>query len=336
MSLKQFWYIACRSKELQKKPLKISILSVDFALFRDELQAPVAILDRCLHRNAQLSQGWVKEGCLSCPYHGWVYQKDGQVIDIPAHKSKGHSRQQTFPVKEQEGYIYVWLGDTPPTADEKPFAIPKWGIKGYHHLSLTNLFENTVTNCCENFLDIPHTVFVHPGIFRVKRNQKILARVVREQGRVSASYSNETDNLGFFSKFLNPKAKEILHHDHFYMPNVTCVEYFVEPRRHFFITSQSIPIASRQTLVYTDLTYNYGMMSRLAAPLIRSQAQKIISQDQVILKNQNTNLVKYGEAFQNSPSDQLHIYLESIRRALERGEDPKAMPRKEKEIEFWV
>jgi phenylpropionate dioxygenase-like ring-hydroxylating dioxygenase large terminal subunit len=340
MSLYAAWYIACQSKDLgTKEPLPVRLLDLRLAVFRDSEGRTMALEDRCLHRNAQLSKGKVCQGQVVCPYHGWAYDGEGKVQDIPAtcpsKKSLGDRRLRSFLTCEQEGYIYIYL-DGQQTPANKPFSIPQYGAPGYHHIRLINEFENTVTNCVENFVDIPHTVFVHPGIFRVRKNQRFTARVVRDQAGVHVDYQNERANLGIFSRFLNPSQKEIIHRDHFYTPNITSVEYDMGPKRHFFITSQSIPIAERKTLVYTDLTFNYGLWNRLAAPLVRRSAQIIIDQDKVVLAQQNENLIVYGEQFQNTSSDLIHVYIESIRHALERGEDPRLLPPKEKEIEFWI
>ena len=340
MSTKNFWYIACLADDLRPgKTRPVEILGMHLALFRDQSGEPVALEDRCLHRNAQLSKGRVCNGQLVCPYHGWAYNGSGQVTDIPAtcpSKSAAKGRQlQSYPTQERDGYIYVFLGTEAPQ-DKEPFSIPKLNQPGFHHIRLINLFDNTVTNCVENFVDIPHTVFVHPGIFRVRRNQRFTAKVVRDRGNVHVYYQNETSNLGFFSWFLNPSKREIIHSDHFFAPNITSVEYYMGPHRHFFITSQSIPVAAGKTLVYTDLTYDYGIWNRLAAPFVALQGQKIIDQDKVILKNQYDNILRSGEAFQNTSSDLIHVYIESIRHALDAGKDPSLLEYREKEIEFWV
>lgn len=337
-SLRSFWYIACQSKDLGNKPKAISILGKHLALFRGSENKVVAIEDRCLHRNAKLSEGRVKDGCIVCPYHGWSFDSTGEVKDIPSEGGclKKKRKQKTMPVIEQQDYIYVWLGDEEPTKEQKPFDIPHYSTPGFHKIKLINYFESSVTNCVENFIDIPHTVFVHPGIFRVRKDQKIVAVMKRDKGSVEITYSNETDNLGFFSRFINPESKEIVHFDRFHMPNITCVEYYVSKNRHFIITSQSVPIGDNETMVYTDLTYNYGVWNKVASPLIRQQAQQIIAQDQVILKNQKDNIARFGESFQNSPADTIHVLVESIRHCLEKGKDPLVLSTKSKEIEFWI
>ena len=99
-----------------------------------------------------------------------------------------------------------------------------------------------MTSCVENFIDVPHTVFVHPGIFRV----------ARDGGRVEVTFLGETENLGWFRRFLNPRGGVIEHVDRFFAPNLTSVEYRFGPRRHLFITSQSVPVTPDRTRVATD------------------------------------------------------------------------------------
>ena len=67
------------------------------------------------------------------------------------------------------------------------------------------------------------------------------------------------------------------------MPNVTCVEYSFGLRRRFAITSQAVPIAQDDTLVYTDLTYDYGPWTRLVRWPLGWLARRIIAQDQAVL-----------------------------------------------------
>jgi len=170
----------------------------------------------------------------------------------------------------------------------------------------------------------------------VPKNERFEATVKREGGSVFVEYRNERANLGYFSKFLNPGGHEIKHTDAFHMPNVTSVRYEAGRSRTFVITSQSIPVTDAETLVFTDLTYDYGIWNRIARPLIRQQAQKIIDQDIVILANQMRTIQKYGAKFMNSEADVIHVLIESIRKELEEGRDPRRLPEKNHAIEFWV
>lgn len=338
MRREDFWYIVAESHELpHSKPIARSILGEWLAIFRGADGKPVALQDKCLHRTAQLSRGKVKEGTLQCPYHGWTYDHQGTVVSIPSmgptHKP-GSKCARAYEVIEQEGYIYVRLASDLP--EIKPFAMPCYKSPGYTTIRLQNLFKNNVTNCAENFVDIPHTTFVHPKIFRDAKHEKFGALIERENGRVKVTYKNEKKNFGWFSWFLNPGGEEIGHTDEYFVPNVTSVHYRFGGKNHFIITSQSIPVNEEETLVYTDLTYNYGVWTKISRPLVRWQAQTIIDQDVEILNNQMKTIKKYGGAFQNSPADIIHTWIESIQNELAEGRDPRLLPRKETEIEFWV
>lgn len=337
MDLKSFWYVAASSKELKPgRVLGIRILDQRIALFRDDRGRAVALEDRCLHRCASLSRGQVIQGRLRCGYHGWEYAEDGSVVAIPSsgQPGSGNLKARSFETSEIDDYVYVRLDHQ--SSETEPFRIPFYHARGWASIRLHNRFSNNVTNCAENFVDIPHTVFVHPGIFRNRRRERLTASVERKGGSVVVEYYNERANLGIFSWFLNPDGREIRHTDTFHMPNVTCVDYRFSETRRFIITSQSVPVTEEETRVYTDLTYNYGIWNRLAKPVIRKQAQIIIEQDMRVLDDQMRNIKRYGSRFCNTEADVIHVFIESIRKELERGGDPRLLPDRTAEIEFRV
>jgi phenylpropionate dioxygenase-like ring-hydroxylating dioxygenase large terminal subunit len=335
-----FWYIVALSDELRPGTvLARQVLGEWLAVFRGPDGQPIVLQDRCMHRSGRLSKGTVVNGCLRCPYHGWTYDQEGALVAVPA---EGDDFQQVearkavrYTAIERDDYVYVRLSDGP-EAVESPFPMPRYRQPGFTSVRLINRFENNVTNCVENFIDIPHTVFVHPGIFRTQRRQRFEATVTRKGGEVHVSYRNETDNLGWFRWFLNPDGHEIEHTDSFYMPNVTSVEYVFGPRRRFLITSQSVPVHDEETLVYTDLTFDYGVWNTIARPIVAWQGQRVIDQDLVALRTQMEVLRRYGTKFSNTQADTIHVYVESIRSALEQGRDPRELPERSREISFWV
>ena len=168
----------------------------------------------------------------------------------------------------------------------RPFRIPDDGTQGGH------LAQAPVPQQChqlrrENFGRYSaHGLCPPDDIFRVRKDEKLTADVQRRDGSVIVQYHHERMNFGIFSLFLNPNGREICHTDAFHMPNVTCVDYLFGPRWRFIITSQAIPVTDDETLVYTDLTYNYGLWKTPARPIIDWQARTIIRQDIAILGQQ--------------------------------------------------
>ncbi|MGL5065560.1 MAG: Rieske 2Fe-2S domain-containing protein [Microcoleus sp.] len=340
MQFADFWYIVALSNQLKHNTvLARSLLGEWLAIFRGENGEAVALRDVCLHRSSRLSAGKVCQGILQCPYHGWMYDRNGNVIAIPAEgnscKLSPQRQVKSYPTKEQDGYVYVRLTDNPHENFE-PFSMPHYQQPGWETVRVINRFHNNVTNCVENFIDIPHTAFVHPGIFRNSRQQQIEMIVERKNGAVLVEYSNETNNLGWYSRFLNQQGNRIKHSDRFYMPNITCVEYQMANNRHLFITSQSIPETENSTLVYTDVTYNYGFWNKIARPFVRWTAQQIIQQDVKILGIQGEAIAKYGTQFHHTPADTIHVFVESIRDAIASEKDPRSLPNKSVKVTFYV
>jgi phenylpropionate dioxygenase-like ring-hydroxylating dioxygenase large terminal subunit len=339
MNEKNYWYIVARSHELKaEQVIHRTLLNEWLAIFRDENGNAVALQDRCIHRNYQLSRGQVRGGKLQCGYHGWIFDNQGKLIHIPSEgehsKKLGNRCAKRYEVKEVDDLIFVCL-DYQEELGLSPFRMPHYKKQGFETVRLFNVFQNTVLNCAENYVDVPHTVFVHDKIFRVQLNQKIQANVERKEGEVHVDYFGENSNLGWFSWFLNPKKEPIRHRDSFYCPNITSVSYGFG-NKEFWITSQSIPIKDDLTYVYTDLTYKFGFFNKLARPIVRYQGQSVIDQDITALGNQMEVIKKYGMNFSNSTADIIHVYIESLREALEKGEDPRQLPSKMNKIEFWI
>ncbi len=339
MKFTDFWYVVALSNQLKPdRVLSCTVLDEWLAVFRDERGQPVALRDRCAHRNSRLSTGKVCQGRLQCPYHGWIYDSEGKVVAIPA---EGDNFQDSafrctprYDTCERDGYVYVRLAT--PTTEFDPFPMPYYGEPQWETVRVINRFRNNVTNCAENFIDIPHTAFVHPGIFRTTRHQQIAMTVERKQGSVFVEYENENTNLGWYARFLNPSGDRIQHTDSFHMPNITSVEYNLGRDRRIFITSQSVPESHDSTLVYTDVTYNYGIWNQIARPFIYWTAQHIINQDIKILGIQQDAIDKYGQQFMHTPADTIHVFVESIRKAIENGEDPRILPDRSVKVDFWV
>lgn len=337
MTFRNYWYVIAETAELGKnRVLARRIFGERLACFRGSDGAPAVLHDRCLHRNAPLSSGHVFDGRLHCPYHGWTYDGHGRVVTIPSMGTVAPSElcSPPYPAMERDGYVYVRLQrEAPP--EIAPFSMSHYAEHGWKNLRLQNRFSNDVSNCIENFIDIPHTAFVHRAIFRTERGERLTASVSRADGEVHVHYRNERANLGTFRRFLNPGGREIRHTDSFIAPNVSCVVYEIG-EKVFIITSQAVPVTDEETLVYTDLTYRFGIFNSLAAPFVRWQGQRIINQDIEILALQMDVIRRHGRKFFDTPADTIHAYVDSIRAAIARGEDPRHLPPVSSDIEFFV
>ncbi len=339
--LPQYWYIVGESSELAKdKLLACQVLDEWLVCYRDENGNAVIAQDRCLHRCARLSGGAVQQGKLTCGYHGWVYGKGGRVESMPSESDNSHVAgralsAKTYRALEQDGYVYVCLAPGSKTPDiPRPLVNPNRGYRG--HVRLRNDFKNSLANCVENYIDVPHTAYVHHGIFRKPVGHALRTTVTRKNGEVHIAYLGETFNLGSFSWFLNPHGKEVVHTDHFYAPNITSVHYQLPCGFQYSITSHSVPMSGMETRVHTDIDYDFGFWTPFVGWLVRKQAQTVIGQDIAILNQQADTILKYGERFCSTSADAIHTLIGEIIESLKQGMDPAELSVEEREIVFRV
>lgn len=84
MRFEDFWYVVCEILQLKAKTvLQCTVLDEWLVVFRSDDGKAVVLGDRCLHRNSRLSYGKICKGKIQCYYHGWVYDKTGQVVAVP-------------------------------------------------------------------------------------------------------------------------------------------------------------------------------------------------------------------------------------------------------------
>lgn len=332
MSLKNFWYIAARSSEVETRPVAVQVFGERLVLFRNRCGQTAALLDRCAHRNTALSTGRIIGDCVECPYHGWRYDGSGKCTTIPSLGDDAplpRVEVKAFPCTEQDGYVWVCPGGIP--NDAKPFSFPHLRDAGWTTFRMRTRFPAGVEACLENFLDCPHTVFVHKGWFRSHDTRELRAMVRRRKNSAEVEFQGEPISHSVVSRLLFPKGRELRHTDRFLVPNISRVDYEFGPDRHFIITSQCTPVTERETLVHTVITYRFGRIGSLVRLFFEPLCRKIIRQDVDILREHTEQIERFGgEHFCNVETDLLGLHIRALRARIEKNELP--LPEAEREI----
>lgn len=308
LALREHWYIAARSRELRRKPLACTLLGEPIVLFRRDDESPAALEDRCAHRNLALARGCVRRGTLECAYHGWRYDAAGRCVDIPALAGNGDRpdiRIRSYPACEADGFVWVHLGVDAPSGPPRPF--PHYREPGWTSFLLVNRFQAGAHACLENFLDCPHTVYVHTGWFRSKRPREQRAKLRDLPDGYEAEFVDERNAQSVVSRLLFPRGSRMTHTDRFLMPTTSRVDYGFGDDRHYVITSQCTPITEAETMVYTMVTFRFDRRG-LLGPLVRLYfepiARQIIRQDVAILRAQSMDIRRFGSPrFRSTPAD---------------------------------
>ncbi len=340
--LVNYWYAIGEVKEFKKnKPLQRIVFDIPIAVWLNEDGEYAAILDRCNHRNAPLSKGKIIDKCIVCPYHGWVYNEEGQCTSIPSEgpyvERIPNKKVESFPIESKYGLIWVWMGENK-TPSREIFLMPVMEEHGWNYYYMKTAFKNNVTDLVENFMDVPHTVFVHKGWFRDRKQVHIEAKVERTNDSVLVTYDQPNDSIGFSNFLINPKNLPMKHTDNFYMPNNTRVDYiFGENERGFIISSTCTPRGEFDTMVYTLISYKFGLMTPVAKLGLNWYTRKVIDQDVWIMDLHGKNIQQFKETeYRSTQCDAMHIYIESLR---DHAENPATKNKPKpivKDIEFWI
>ena len=80
----------------------------NLALYRGKKNQIVTVTDICPHRGAKLSTGIRTDGCIVCPYHGWIFDDTGKTHVTSMCKLQTHS------VMEHYDLVWLMLGDRCP------------------------------------------------------------------------------------------------------------------------------------------------------------------------------------------------------------------------------
>ncbi|HUI60344.1 MAG TPA: Rieske 2Fe-2S domain-containing protein [Steroidobacteraceae bacterium] len=123
--LRRYWHPIALSSQVPTPdcpPLWAKLLGERFVVFRDSSGKVGVLGDRCMHRGVSLSLGRVEEGGIRCIFHGWKFATDGNVLETPNDSAGTYvckkKKQPAYPVREQSGLIWTYIG---PPEKQPPF-----------------------------------------------------------------------------------------------------------------------------------------------------------------------------------------------------------------------
>lgn len=164
------WFIVAEANELDNGPLSVHYFGQDFALYRGESGRVVMLDAYCVHMGTNIAAGQstiiVQSGeqmegdSIRCPYHGWRYNAEGVVDDIPGisgpcPKVKG---LKSYPVREVMGCIMVWWDPDHQDPLFEPPHLREWDSPTWVKWELDHLGELAVhtQEILDNMADASH------------------------------------------------------------------------------------------------------------------------------------------------------------------------------------
>ena len=306
MFLENYWYCAALTHEVGAKPLRRIICAEPVVLYRNVRGGPVALEDRCSHRQAPLSTGEVCGDEIQCIYHGFVFNQLGICVHIP-HQSTIPNRAniKAYQVEEKWGFIWIWRGDAkkansnmipdlPWTRDAKRSPVYVYfHVKANHQL------------VADNLLDISHADYLHSDTLGSKSGIKggpqpdhVEFRTWQEEDKIHSfrkltnvevasfpkKWGNFTCNVDRTNiqmweapntihvhlEFENNENKILINHDHIMTPETeTTTHYFMDFTRNFGIDGDEYPTDED---IYQE---QYSVISGDDLPMVEAQQENI-------------------------------------------------------------
>lgn len=125
--MRQYWIPCLPSSEFPENdgPAKrMMLLGERFVMYRDSLGRMGAMAEACPHRGASMYFARNEDCGLRCNYHGWKFDLDGTLVELPTERSGSRAQQhfmekvkiRAYPCHEVNHMIWIYMGprETPP------------------------------------------------------------------------------------------------------------------------------------------------------------------------------------------------------------------------------
>ncbi len=297
------WYAVEFSNLISTSPKLLKLFDRELVLYRTTDGQIQAMNNACVHRGAALAQGTVSGDCIVCPYHGWEYQPDGICVKIPANSPTAtipkQARMTTYPVREQYGWIWVFLGDG--EVSELPILPNFPQLESGEFRAIQGEFSWTANyeRVLENGLDFAHAPFVHAGAFGNPDLPEIADLAIENYPHgASATVSlAATPPKGLWRFLLKGDRAPIKTRTGFVLPNLTFLEVYL-PLGRLIIWTAHVP--SIQTLpgkieVHTTVSkwqnFRTFFTGKWADRDAYNRTIKIFEQDKPIVESQQPQAI---------------------------------------------
>ncbi len=210
---RRFWLPVAMTEQVGDMPLALEVLSEELVLFRD-LSGRLGLLHKyCSHRRASLEYGIVAQNGIRCCYHGWLYDIDGRILEVPGEPA-GSSIPDTvcqgaYPVKEYRGLVFAYMGP-PETMPEFPvFDTMDQSTVDNEMIPYFIDYPCNWLQVAENPMDPFHSVFLHTRVTRAHFNPAWGEMPVVDWHRMKGDVGIYLTNARMWKEFLWVRTAEV-------------------------------------------------------------------------------------------------------------------------------
>lgn len=158
------WYVIARRGEIGDHLLARKVAGERLVLYRTSAGEPVALADRCSHRQYPLSAGQRVGDEIQCGYHGLRFDSCGTCTWVPSQdRIPTRANVPTHPLVEQGAWVWVWMGDPAQPDHARLPATPWFTDDAWATVDGVEPLAAHYGLLIDNLLDLSHETFLHAG-----------------------------------------------------------------------------------------------------------------------------------------------------------------------------
>ena len=208
------WQFAAREEELPEPGDYVVYENVgkSFIIMRQEDGSVRAFGNVCLHRGRKLKtqDGWTAE--LQCPFHGFTWNNDGSLKQIPCRWDFPHLQNEEMKLPEISagrwgGYIFIREAADGPSLEDYLAPMPDHFRRWKHEECATAIWVGKVVPAnwkvvMEAFMESWHTVVTHPQLLPFTGDANSLYNIYGDHVNMTLT------PFGTMSPHLDPAGRE--------------------------------------------------------------------------------------------------------------------------------
>jgi phthalate 4,5-dioxygenase oxygenase subunit len=169
--MRRHWVPAVLSEQVAEAdgaPVRVELFGEKLVVFRDSKGKPGVLGEACPHRKVSLAFGRNEDCGLRCLYHGWKFDVDGNVIDMPSEPKQSQLTEKvkhtSYPAREAGGFVWTYMG-SPETMPE--FEAPPWAPHGDDRIAIAKIeLPCNWAQIMEGQIDSAHSSSLHSSDMR--------------------------------------------------------------------------------------------------------------------------------------------------------------------------
>ena len=174
--MRRHWVPALLSEQVARPdgpPVRVQLFGEKLVAFRDCSGKLGLLGESCPHRKASLAFGRNEECGLRCLYHGWKFDTEGNVVDMPSEPKESalpeKARHLSYPTREAGGFVWTYMG---PEGTMPEFEAPPWAPHAEARIAIAKVeLPCNWAQIMEGQIDSAHSSTLHSSDMRPAKGE---------------------------------------------------------------------------------------------------------------------------------------------------------------------